>query len=143
MKVNLNDLDQYYDNFGHKDKQRLKEGYSTSKYDGAEAVYHRPATKNKYKRWGGGKDSYKWTGGMSELTIYKTPKPAPVPPPAAEPTPEAKPEPEPTGPIVYSPKVQEAKERVKSFQESDKSIYYEKNKFADQYLTKVYDPIEL
>lgn len=73
--------------------------------------------------------------------------------PAAEPTPEAKPEPEPTGPIEYSPAVQEAKERVKAYEQMDKSIYneknqnnniyYEKNKFADEYLTKAYDPIEL
>ena len=73
--------------------------------------------------------------------------------PASEPTPKAKPEPEPTGPIEYSPKVQEAKERVKAFEESDKSIYndkqpnnniyYQENKFSDEYLSRTYDPIQL
>ena len=116
MKVNLKNLGQYYDNYGHKDKQQLKEGYSYSKSDGAEAVYHRPETKNKYKRWGGGKDSYKWTGGKSELTIYKIPKPAPAPPPAAAPAPAPAPAPKPkAGPFKYSPEIQQAKERVAKF----------------------------
>ena len=73
--------------------------------------------------------------------------------PAAEPTPESKPKSEPTGPVEFSPAVKEAQERVKAYKEKDKSIYneknqnnniyYEKNKFADEYLTKAYDPIKL
>lgn len=63
--------------------------------------------------------------------------------PAAKPKPEVKTEPEPTGPVVYSPKVQEAKERVKAFEESDNSIYYNKNKFSDEYLSRAYQPIQL
>ena len=63
--------------------------------------------------------------------------------PAAEPKPEAKPEPEQTGPIKYSPKVQEAKERVKAFEEKNNNIYYDKNKFSDEYLIRTYDPMQL
>ena len=62
----------------------------------------------------------------------------------AEPQPKPSPElVEPTGPIEYSPKVQEAKERVEAFQNSDKSIHYQKNKFSDEYLNRTYDPIQL
>lgn len=59
--------------------------------------------------------------------------------------PESKPtaEPKPAGPIKYSPTVQKAKERVEAYQNKDKSIYYEKNKFSDEYLNRTYDPMKL
>ena len=69
-------------------------------------------------------------------TVYKDRPAEPTPEPASEPA-------EPTGPIEYSPKVQEAKARVKAFQNSDKSIYYQKNKFSDEYLNRTYDPMKL
>lgn len=69
-------------------------------------------------------------------TVYKDRPAEPTPEPATKAA-------EPTGPIEYSPQVQEAKARVEAFQNSNKNIYYQKNKFSDEYLNKTYDPIEL
>ena len=69
----------------------LKQGYSTSgSIGGSQKVHTIKGKKAKYGRWGGGKDSYKWTGGTPDINIYKLPTQAPATPKAkAAPAPVA------------------------------------------------------
>lgn len=122
-------MSQYYDNYGHKDKQKLKEGYSYSDADGGEEVYHRKATKGKYGRWGGGKDSYRQNPGKSELKIYKTPKKKAPAQQAPAPSKPAIPEEQSQKiePVTRSPEVQAAKSRVQEYQKKDYSSIFQQN----------------
>ena len=64
----------------------LKQGYSTSgAIGGSEKVHTIKGSPNKYQRWGGGKDSYKWTGGTPDINIYKLPGQQAAPEPDAAP----------------------------------------------------------
>ncbi len=123
-------MSKYYDNYGHKDKQQLKKGYSYHNADGGEEVYHRKATKGKYGRWGGGKDSYKHTAGKSELKIYKIPeKKAPAnqqtPAPAKPAVPKE--QSQKIEPVTASPEMAQAKSRVQAYEKKDYSSIFNQN----------------
>ena len=91
---------------------KLKDGYSfVAHQDAPDAVAY---TQSKTPQKGGG---FKY--GEKRMIYKKVDTPAPVTPAAAEPEPEA-PAPEPEkdkGPVVHSPEVAQAKERVKNYQQ--------------------------
>jgi hypothetical protein len=84
---------EYYD-FSENGQPVLKQGYATSgDIGGSKKVHTIKGKANQYKRWGGGKDSYKWTGGTPAINIYKlpgqqaaAPAPAPAAPPPSQPS---------------------------------------------------------
>lgn len=128
-KVNMTDMGKYYNHFGEKGKMELKKEYTYAKSDGAEEVYHRPKGKGGYKRWGGGKDSYKQTSGLSSLTIYKR---------REEKAPETKstPPPKPTvpkeqslkiEPVKHSLEIEQAQSRAQEYQKKDYSSIFQQN----------------
>lgn len=124
----MGDPGKYYDNYGHKDKQQLKKSYSYSNADGGKEVYHRKKTKGGYRRWGGGKDSYKSQPGLSELKIYKIPKkkaPAATQAPAKPAVPKE--QSQKIEPVKASPEIAQAKSLVQAYEKKDYSSIFNQN----------------
>ena len=109
----------YFDNVGHRDKEKLKDGYSLLQTPGAVAVYSEGPTKpsHKWKRNGPNQvNTISRSKGSDGFTIYKQgPAPA-APAPAPAPAPPPKPQPKPSEPIKHSPEIEQAKERVSSYE---------------------------
>jgi hypothetical protein len=112
----------FFDNPGHRDKQKLKDGYSYVKTPGAVAVYSEGPKKSSHKWHNNGPNvpnTMTRSKGHGGFTIYKegpapaAPKPAPKPAP-----PPPKPQPKPPEPIKYSPEIEQAKDRVNAYENS-------------------------
>ena len=92
---------------------------------------------------GAGRDGLKKGPSTAYYKIKKPEETTPDPVPAEPEKPEEVMAIKDPGPIKYSPEVAQAKERVDLFKNSDRSIYYQKNKFSDEYLNRTYDPMKL
>ena len=124
MKINLKeDPSQYYDNYFHSHKQKLKKGYSYSNPDGdREAVYTHARIRGRRTSKNSSKTSH---SRSPELTIYKiSEKKASAPAPASKPAPKPKAKAKPKEPIQHSPEIQQAKDRVNAY-ENGKSPWEE------------------
>lgn len=101
------------------DSGQLKDGYS---YEGGPGMVAR-GTANYRVRSGGGKDGLRYSTGQRtifgrESTPTAAPAAAPQSAPAPAPKPQPKPKPKPTPkPVEYSPEIQQAKERVQTYEQ--------------------------
>ena len=140
MLKDIKARDKYFDNVGHRHKEKLKAGYSFQKTPGATAVYTQGPTKSSGRWKNNGPNvpnTYKKTSGNSGITIYKTgsaPKPAaPAPKLAA-----AEPIPEPTG---ISDKLQAAYDFKKSGSNFASNTQAERKELTDSFKQNPsYDP---
>jgi hypothetical protein len=139
MNVHALDEMQFYHDYGHKDKMRLKDGYTLQKLPGAEEVFTKPDSKARWKKVGPNNPNVRVEASKG-YSIYKLPEEK-APAPAPQPQPEAKkPEPKKPEPVQHSPEIQQAKERVQKYQEDVSSgevseqIYGKSNTgFLDKY----------
>ena len=111
-------MSKYYDNYGHKDKQQLKKGYSYSQGDGGEEVYTQPGRKARWKNMGPNVVN-KRIEASKGYSIYKVPeKKAPAPQQAPAKPAVPKEQSQKIEPVIHSPEIQQAKERVAKYQDN-------------------------